>query len=364
MIDTVVLKIPKHLIQMDNSPNWQSFLQNEYSQKWIRNMTVEEKRNQIYRPRVTGQKRTGCVDSIKIEFSCPKIIFANNVDELVETDFPTVIDRLQATLKEIGLFVPVDVLKKAQVLSFHPSKNIELSKGYTSRFVIKELNKINIKKIFDLNKTDFRNDGQSLQVYSNSHSLVFYDKIADLNKALKRAIDRDQTIQQLSLFEQIKRTCSTLEILRMEVRLCNKRKINSLLKKLKFSINPIFQDLFNNRLCQKIILDYWENTIKHHNGLVLNTFSSPYQVLSNLIRASPEISAKEAVYLVGLKCIANQEAGISALRSLIEKGYSPRTWYRVAKDMKRLNQMSKLPKQDWVNQIENQLSGFRPLRKS
>ena len=47
----------------------------------------------------------------------------------------------------------------------------------------------------DFEQIKFRNGGESLQLYSNRHSVVLYDKAQDLIKPEKRAIDKDQNSQ-------------------------------------------------------------------------------------------------------------------------------------------------------------------------
>lgn len=361
MIDTVILKIPRYQIEPIDEKIWQAASQSAHNCKWIRNMTPEEKKHAIYRPRITGLKRTGQLDSIKIEFSCPKIMFGNNLNELEPINFPSLVTRLQENLSEMGIKTSEETIKNAEVLAFHPSKNFQLLRGYTPSYILKEFHKINIKKIFDFNKTDFRNDGQSLQIYSNTHSLVFYDKIADLNRPKKRAIDRDQTIQQLNLFVEIQNKKPGLEILRMEVRLCNKRKIDSLLKKLRLPLKPAFQDLFKNNLCQKVLIDYWE-AIQQHNAFIFTTTSNPHQILNNLIRGSPKIKLKETLYLVGLWSLAKHHEGLIGLRKVLEKSYSRRSWQRVCSDLKKLNSANQTtPIHGWVNQINKDLQEFKPF---
>ena len=82
----------------------------------------------------------------------------------------------------------------------HYSKNIELNDGYTSRYVINELNKIDVNKRFDFEKTRYPNDGVSVVAHTKAHEYIIYDKIADLEKKKKRAIDKVRTSKQQSLF--------------------------------------------------------------------------------------------------------------------------------------------------------------------
>jgi hypothetical protein len=61
-----------------------------------------------------------------------------------------------------------------------------------------------------------------------------YDKINDLSKPKKRATDKDQTKQQFSIFDYIQGNNNRLEVLRLEIRLSKKRKMNEILKQLEY----------------------------------------------------------------------------------------------------------------------------------
>ena len=207
MIDTIILTIPSEYFVTVKEPfaaEWELHSKSGFYEKRVKNQTYNQKNDGIYRPRISIIKR-GLAENLKIEFSIPKLIFGNNVDEVCEKDFENILETLQRRLKDFGVQIYIPYLRKAAVSVFHPSKNILLSGGYTASGVIKELKKINLTKKLDLNRDSFRNDGQSIQLYANCHSLVIYDKIQDLKKKSKRAIDKDQTHYQLSLFQQFHR---------------------------------------------------------------------------------------------------------------------------------------------------------------
>ena len=75
-----------------------------------------------------------------------------------------------------------------------------------------------MRKSFDFTKARYMNDGESLVAHTSSHEMILYDKVADIKKGPKRAIDRDQTLYQISFFDEIPKS-ELLEILRMEIRL-------------------------------------------------------------------------------------------------------------------------------------------------
>ena len=260
MLDTVILNIPRDKVYDIGNPKgmkpWELLTNTSAYRKYTKNPPRGLK-DGIYRPRMTGIKRligAGRMSwFVRIEFSVAKLLFGNNLQEVIESDFQTVVGRLSDRLLEMGVLIHKIDIENAVIATVHPSKNIVLSEGYTASLVSKELSKININKKFDLTKTTFMNDGQSLQGYTIAHSVVFYDKIADLIKGKRRAVDKDQTPDQLSLFAAIKKENSSLEILRFEVRICRKQKLDAVLRKLGFQPDATFKDIFKRDVCQKIV---------------------------------------------------------------------------------------------------------------
>lgn len=334
-----------------------------YFVKCVNNPTAADKRENVYKPRLTAMKRmtrNGKEEiPLKIEFSVAKILFGNNVDEVRENDFEDVVKKLWDVLYEMGVSVLRENIINASVSAFHPSKNIELKDGYTSRFVISELTKINASKKLDLNRDSFRNDGHSLQLYANSHSLVIYDKVQDLRKPEKRAIDKDQNKIQRSLFDNLTKKIKR-EVLRIEVRLVKKVKMNAVLKKLGLKTDPTFTEVFNKKLCQTIIQDYWDEFVMTNNLFLFDIESNSMDLLEKIYKEKPKIKAKEALYLIGLRAASRE--GIRKTRSIIESHSTGRSWYRVAEDLKFLDAISDKVYHSWVKQISTALSRFEPLK--
>ena len=334
--------------------------------KFVRNPSAYDLAHGAYFPRLTGYKRKGkgseWESSIRIEFSVPKLLYDNNLDELEEKDLERVFDVLQKRLQSMGLIVSKKQLENAPITTVHYSKNIVLTGGYTAQYVIRELNKINLNKRFDLTRARFANDGQSLYGYTEAHSFVLYDKISDLSRPKKRAIDRDQSAEQLNLFETLK---EKQEVLRFEVRLCHKRKINSLFKQLGFAEKPTFKDVLLIEKAKKVLNHYW-TTIIEEGAIGLFSFSlTAKEVLDEvLLTGPPKPKGKQAVYLVGLLQLAKEGNGLRELRSILTKnGMNDRSWYRIAEDYKELSkQLAKLKPREWLDQIRRQVSDYKPYR--
>jgi len=365
MIDTIILTIPSGNFVTVKEPNvaeWELHSKSGFYEKRVKNQTYSQRNDGIYRPRISTIKR-GLAENLKIEFSIPKLIFGNNIDEVCEKDFENILETLHWRLRDFGVYAYVEHLRKAAVSVFHPSKNILLSDGYTASGIIKELRKINLTKKLDLNRDSFRNDGQSIQLYANSHSLVIYDKIQDLRKPKKRAMDKDRTHFQQSLFQQFEAIEKKPEILRIEARLSNKKKMNDVLVKNGFGKSPTLEEVFKENICQKIVTAYWDELVVKDNMFLFSLTNNPKQILKKLIQSYPAIKPKEAVYLVGLDQLCKDEDGIRELRGKLEKQATSRTWYRMTKDMRKLN-LVQTPTNchNWISQVAEQIKDFRPLK--
>lgn len=349
----------------DYSPIWTMQSNSSGYTKWIKNMPKQKDNNDLYYPRLTRYEvnyRDNMLEKTKIEFSVPKLIYSNNLDEAEESDFPTIINTLQKRLAEMGEMIEKIDLENAHISTIHFSKNILISDGYTAYSVIKELGKINIHKKLELTKVNFKDDGKALHLYATNHSIVFYDKIADLNQNKKKAIDQDQTSQQFSLVDEIKKKKLPLEILRMEVRLCKKRKIASVMQKIGFQKNPTFREIFKKDVCQKIVRWYWDSIIKGENLFLFELENNPKQLLKDILRKEPEIKFGKAIKLIGLNVLC-KDGGIRELRDIAEKQISQRNWYTISDSIKLLNKITdKKTLHSWVRQIEEAIDDFESFK--
>ena len=363
MVDTIILTLPygRFMIMKPDSftPAARELRKiRAVFMKFYNNPTAESKRLGIYNPRLTLYKRGGTYE-LKIEFSAPKLIYKNNLQELTSKQFEQLVEILQRRIEAMGVWVTKPALKEATVASFHPSKNIPINGGYSAVGAIREISKINLTGKLDLDKTKFRNDGHSLQFYAKSHSLVFYDKMQDLEKTEKRSLGKDQKLQQQSLFDFLKRPDKP-EILRIEVRLSEKQKMNDVLQKLGYNKNPTFQDIFKTKVCQKV-LQYYYDTYITPNLFVFDLSNDPQAILKRLLRSNKKIKIKQAVYLVGLWLLCKDE-GIRTLRKVVQPTKQKiRNWQRIAGHFKDLNALARIDRShSFIKDIRDSFKKFQP----
>jgi hypothetical protein len=81
---------------------------------------------------------------LHIEFSVPKLLNGNSVQEYNDTDFDRVIEELQARLSQMGIKIFKVLLRKAIVVKAHFGKNIVLPAPMTVQDAISTLYKADI----------------------------------------------------------------------------------------------------------------------------------------------------------------------------------------------------------------------------
>lgn len=365
MIDTVILEIVISLSAIIDPKRFKPeigswiFNQIEYK-KFVNNPTNEDKKKWGYLPRLTAYLR-GRLLVLKLEFSAHKMLVGNNTNEPEGNYSEAVVSRLREAVEKMGVLLSNEQIKKASVSGFHASKNIILSEGYSSAFVIRELRKADISKKFDIDLKQYRNGGEVLQFYSDHHALVFYDKIRDSEKPAKRAFDKDQTANQKSLFQNLDKQ---VEILRMEVRL-KKGKMKEVFEKICYNnFNPTFEDILNNDLCQKILKYYW-NYFFEDNMFLFDMRNNPQNVLNKILSKNKD--KKMPLYkifgLVGLIVCSKDEEGTIGVRNTLDFYKPKNNWSKTKKwldDYKK--DLDKFYLHGFVKDIESQLDEFKPLR--
>jgi len=88
--------------------------------------------------------------------------------------------------------------------------------------------------------------------------------------------------------------------------------------------------------------------------------SDPQKTLEKVFRYQPKIKPKEAIFLVGLWALS--KTGIRGTRGIIERHCVPKTWYRIAKNLPLLEEISDKVYHRWVKQIRDALDHFDAFR--
>jgi hypothetical protein len=181
-----------------------------------------------------------------------------------------------------------------------------------------------------------------------------------MDKPAKRAIDKDQTGQQKTLFDLL--TSQRAEILRMELRLSKKRKMDEVLESLGHAKNPTFKDIFNKNLCQKLLLSYWHKFFDG-NMFLFDPRNDPQLILQSLLKGWPELSITQAIERTGFIMLGKDNAGMRGFRNIAE-AYQPKTnWTKLKHWIDKVNEKTAaIPLHGFISDIERELTEFKPYK--
>ena len=128
---------------------------------WAQYPTKDDLRAGRYRPRLTlNNRRTpnGFALTLRLAFSAPKFVLANNFDELASNDFKRILGVFHWRLDEMGMHPSSDVY------AIHYSKNIALTDYTTCSMILSELA---LTKRLDLTHTTHLNEGHAIRGHAN-----------------------------------------------------------------------------------------------------------------------------------------------------------------------------------------------------
>lgn len=351
MIDTVCLTLKESdFIIIDHnrfSPCTENLFRPPYIKvtgrqpfKSVNNPTTRDKEEHGYLPRITlfkSLRQGGFKIFLHVEFSVPKLLYGNNFDEVVESDFGEVCWMLKRKLELMGIrTIDIQTLMYADVSAIHYGKNIILADYSTPYMYLTEFAKINVNRHMDVNKTDFRNEGHAVKYHSDSFEVILYDKLKDLEQAKKsekRSVEKDN-YSQMSIFD-LQEMKKPFEVLRIEVRIGNRKKIQALLQKHKFEDRKrIFNDLFSTAFAKAILIATVEEIIVKYPRVLMIEEKSFEKLLVNLQMNNPDLNLQKLLAVIGAKALL-EEMGVRKFRARID-GFGSMAWYRLNKELQGL----------------------------
>lgn len=333
MVDTVVLTLPLSDFRISRaaysrfSPSAQGFFERPYipfgNKAFVKaecNPTKADKATGLFFPRLTLVKaaRHGCIAiTLRIEFSAPKILYGNNLDELEETDLAEICHILQLRLAHYGVQVGIDLLTGAAVSAIHYGKNIPLVDFSTPSVHIRQIAQTNVTLWKDVNESDYRNGGHGIKQHTKEWELIIYDKIKDLEQARKsngKAYSRDN-YTQLNILDtnKLKRP---FQVLRIEARYNTPKRIRALLKTINKQSTPrIFERLFSKDIARKALSMEIVSVERQRSVLANAARSTLADLLIDLRISNPETSFSLLMQSVGYHALL-QETGARDIRTI------------------------------------------------
>jgi uncharacterized protein YpiB (UPF0302 family) len=187
---------------------------------------------------------------------------------------------------------------------------------------------------------------------------MFYDKIRDLEKAKKsdkRSMENSGAIQ-LHLYDAL-HSKKHFEVLRMEMRLTKRRKMQHLFKQLNIKAQLNFKGLFKTVIARKVLVHYLDAIESACPQLLDFKANNSKALLVALIFNNPDMSPRRIMQLYGMK-LALEHMSIREMRTMFG-AHNKRSWYRLIADVNEV-QLRQTPKQFGV--IRDCLMKFKAIR--
>lgn len=367
MLDTVAITLNSGQFTITEPERFTPSAEILSDKKFIRGRlacTQHIKSTERYYPRLTLSRiatHSGVSITLRIEASLPKLLYGNNFDELRTSDISKVALLLLARLQEMGVMTSHQDLLKANVSAIHYSKNILLENYATCSMIITELQKANISKRLDINRTVFINGGIAVKYHANAYEIAIYDKWADLQQARispKRGIERDYDTQH-TFIQQLKKS-KPCEILRLEIRFVKRTSLKTILKIIGWQGEMTLEALFSETVSKKILQHYWRQIMAAWDVLAIAE-NAPEDIFLAITRTHPELKSSKTFQLTGALLVA-RSVGIRGLRIMLN-GTSDRTWQGLRKQIEEM----KLPSGNkllGISEVATALEKFTPLKSS
>lgn len=374
MVDTLVLCIEDGDYKIEDhskfSPSTKNLFEPPYyplGQNSCFTCKSNDMKSSEYYPTITVVKRyfpnfRESRTNLYVQFSAPKIIFGNNVDEVSQEDFYNVCASLYVKLRHMGVVLnSIDSLADTKVTRVHFSKNIIFRDYTTASMVINHLKKTDVSHVLDINEVKYKNGGSALYFHSTAYEFVLYDKLKEMQtlvKKPKRSAEIDRFISDIKLPD-----IKPLDILRLEARINEKWKLNSIFKELDICYSKNFQNMFNPEISNKVLHFYWKLITKglfflKSEDLTVN------ELLEKIRIENPDLNISKSLSICAFYLALREADGnYRRLRKILaldgSKGSAQ--WSRLKKDLEILN-LIEAPDLDLIENVSNKLDTFECVR--
>jgi hypothetical protein len=291
-------------------------------------------------------------NNLYIEFSAPKIVYGNNVDELCNTDLPRFLELLEAKLFDMGFNITQEQILHSRVSFCTVSKNIEIEEVGATEFI--EFTRRLWWRWRYLTKIEsFKSNGIALRNYSETTGIGIYAKVPSLQDI------KTKTDKELELTQTLKEN----NILRFEYRMQNYQRTLAKYSWAKgYSIKELrFRDIFDSELSKKILL-YDLNKSLFSSDFKLITMQLPNIKKMYSYIMNQNLTPLEEMTVIAVFRLCS-DLGINQAKEIFESRYSQSTTKRAFNICKKiLNEFRENDFQQINTKIKKTLLEFLPYK--
>ncbi|MBD3362700.1 hypothetical protein GF362_03205 [Candidatus Dojkabacteria bacterium] len=287
-----------------------------------------------------------------IEFSAPKILFENNVEELSNEDFDDFIGNFTKKLYDMGINISNEALKNSYVSFATVSKNIILDGPVGATEFIEFTRRLWWKWRHSLKFENYKENGVSIREFTTSTGIGIYAKAPSL-VAINHKTDKEK-----GLVQNLKQN----NILRFEYRMQNYQRTNA---KYSWALGRkverlTLKDIFDSGLSKKILLyDLNKSLFSDEFKFIpmrLPTIKRMYEYIWD-----QDIKPSEEWAIITCFRLCS-DLGIHKAKEIFENRYSNTTTKRVWKLCKKvLKEFDDYEYSNIRNEINAQISEFKSI---
>lgn len=301
------------------------------------------------------------------EFSLPKLIYENSLQEVSDKDFQKAISALQNALLKVGIVAETNAIAGARVSAIHFCKNIVLPVDIRLQDILSELGRVDISKVVDITTKENKNGGQVLHIYSGTVERVFYDKVTDAMRPKVKRKDKGHISYERTIIEKYQ--LENREVFRYEYRIKKTqtvaREVNKALER-EPKTYVTFRDIFSEGLSKKILINSWRDLVQRpENQLALIGPTDNFKLLLKIIEGSNKLggahSMNRALIAYGLVCII-RDYGVKEFRKIIFSFWNTSHPERLTKKIVEASGLTKgLPYSNGIAFVDKNLEKYELL---
>lgn len=271
------------------------------------------------------------------EASIPKLIKGENITGLNEAQFVEVVTTISDFCKKVGVFIFPYLIRTAVPTLVAIGENINLTNFCHVSNALKVLKPFDYKPHFSQRLVDFsdqKNGGKEVIFSLTNETLKAYDKAREI----KNSSETDKELEIANLLKDGQYSLNdqpASEILRVELTLKTKRKIQQKFKSYLKGKIPTLENIFKREIWHEILKDEVKKSFNHplQKMVFLALESQPY--IDNFLDENyKHIQTKDTVKGI---LSSLQTLGLAQTRkNYLEKYKSRQTWYNYLKRLKEL----------------------------
>ncbi len=297
---------------------------------------------------------------LRIDMSVPRLLFGNTLEEADETCFDSVIYKIQRQAMYKNISIPTASIENALPYYVEIGKNMPISTKHCSLAMLSRLGNCLAQRTNRVGKVKYYSDigreGLKVSVWCPKREVYFYDKTA---KELCHGGKHNMGNQEM--FEWMLN--EGWNVIRYEVKFENSDTVNREL--MRFNTVPTFKNLWNARLVQAILLDYWDKlsvTLPPIRSRQAGLIKAIYTAIQN------GATKEEIIFKLGFDLL-EQKIGATTLKHLLvtpksklQGKSSLMTYSALRKKHNELNKKFTIKREYLAQKIGQYLTEFKPIR--